>query len=98
MSNLSSVPRVDIRAKYRDRLANRDAVVKALNEAGIQARHPYPFAGHERHAFKSLEYHPGTFSVAENWVRQCFSLPIYAEIPIGVIPATADIFNHSVYH
>ncbi len=73
-------------------------MVEGLDEAGIQARHHYPFAGHERHAFKSLEYHPGAFPVAENWVRQCFSLPIYAEIPIGAVPATADILNHSVYH
>ncbi len=73
-------------------------MVEGLDEAGIQARHHYPFAGHELHAFKSLEYHPGAFPVSENWVRQRLSMPIYAEIPIGVIPATADILNHSVYH
>ncbi len=66
--------------------------------AGIQAGIHYPFAVHELNAYKSLEYNQGTFPVSESWARQCLSLPIYAEMPIEVIPRTADILNHSVYH
>ena len=83
---------------YVIRLANRDSVLKSLNEAGIQAGIHYPFAVHELNAYKSLEYNQGTFPVSESWARQCLSLPIYAEMPIEVISRTADILNHSVYH
>src|ERR1700751_1679246 len=42
-------------------------------------RGPLPFAFHELEAYASLGYHEGAFPVAENWARQCLSLPIYPE-------------------
>jgi len=65
---------------YVVRLAGRDRVLQALNARGIGAGIHYPFALHELEAYTSLGYRAGAFPVAENWARQCLSLPIYPEI------------------
>jgi dTDP-4-amino-4,6-dideoxygalactose transaminase len=65
---------------YVIRLAGRDNVLRALNARGIGAGIHYPFALHELEAYASLGYRGGAFPVAENWARQCLSLPIYAEL------------------
>jgi dTDP-4-amino-4,6-dideoxygalactose transaminase len=62
------------------RLAGRDNVLQALNARGIGAGIHYPFALHELEAYASLGYRAGAFPIAENWARQCLSLPIYPEI------------------
>jgi dTDP-4-amino-4,6-dideoxygalactose transaminase len=71
---------------YVVKLAERDAVLKALNAQGIGAGIHYPFALHELKAYASLGYRPGAFPVAEEWARQCLSLPIYPELA----PSEAD--------
>ena len=65
---------------YVIRLAGRDDVLQALNARGIGAGIHYPFALHELEAYASLGYRAGAFPVAENWARQCLSLPIYPEL------------------
>ena len=65
---------------YVIRLAGRDNVLQALNVRGIGAGIHYPFALHELEAYASLGYRAGAFPVAENWARQCLSLPIYPEL------------------
>jgi dTDP-4-amino-4,6-dideoxygalactose transaminase len=65
---------------YVIRLAGRDNVLQALNVRGIGAGIHYPFALHEVEAYASLGYRAGAFPVAENWARQCLSLPIYPEL------------------
>jgi dTDP-4-amino-4,6-dideoxygalactose transaminase len=65
---------------YVIRLAGRDSVLRALNARGIGAGIHYPFALHELEAYASLGYRAGEFPVAENWARQCLSLPIYPEL------------------
>ncbi len=65
---------------YVIRLAGRDRVLPALKARGIGAGIHYPFALHELEAYGSLGYRAGAFPVAENWARQCLSLPIYPEI------------------
>ena len=62
------------------RLAGRENVLQALNARGIGAGIHYPFALHELEAYASLGYRAGAFPIAENWARQCLSLPIYPEI------------------
>jgi dTDP-4-amino-4,6-dideoxygalactose transaminase len=62
------------------RLAGRDDVLQALKARGIGAGIHYPFALHELEAYASLGYRAGAFPVAENWARQCLSLPIYPEL------------------
>ncbi len=68
---------------YVVRLAGRDNVLQALNDRGIGAGIHYPFALHELEAYASLGYRAGAFPVAENWARQCLSLPIYPELTAG---------------
>jgi dTDP-4-amino-4,6-dideoxygalactose transaminase len=65
---------------YVIRLAGRDDVLQALKARGIGAGIHYPFALHELEAYASLGYRAGAFPVAENWARQCLSLPIYPEL------------------
>ena len=65
---------------YVIRLAGRENVLQALNDRGIGAGIHYPFALHELEAYASLGYRAGAFPIAENWARQCLSLPIYPEI------------------
>src|SRR6266403_2399010 len=65
---------------YVVRLAGRENVLQALNDRGIGAGIHYPFALHELEAYASLGYRAGEFPIAENWARQCLSLPIYPEI------------------
>ncbi len=65
---------------YVIRLHGRDSVLQALNDRGIGAGVHYPFALHELEAYASLGYRAGAFPVAENWARQCLSLPIYPEL------------------
>jgi dTDP-4-amino-4,6-dideoxygalactose transaminase len=65
---------------YVVRLAGRDSVLEGLNNRGIGAGIHYPFAVHELEAYVSLGYRAGAFPVAENWARQCLSLPIYPEL------------------
>jgi dTDP-4-amino-4,6-dideoxygalactose transaminase len=62
------------------RLANRDAVLEALNARGVGAGIHYPFAVHELTPYASLGYRPGDFPIAESWARRCLSLPIYPEL------------------
>jgi dTDP-4-amino-4,6-dideoxygalactose transaminase len=71
---------------YVIRLADRDNVLEVLNARGIGAGIHYPFALHELKAYGSLGYRAGAFPVAENWARQCLSLPIYPELT----PAQVD--------
>lgn len=65
---------------YVIRLAGRDGVLRALNARGIGAGIHYPFALHELEAYASLGYWAGAFPAAENWARQCLSLPIDPEL------------------
>jgi dTDP-4-amino-4,6-dideoxygalactose transaminase len=68
---------------YVVRLAGRDSVLEALNDRGIGAGIHYPFALHELEAYASLGYRAGGFPIAENWARQCLSLPIYPELTLA---------------
>jgi dTDP-4-amino-4,6-dideoxygalactose transaminase len=75
---------------YVVRLAERDAVLKTLNDRGIGAGIHYPFALHEIEAYASLGYRPGDFPVAEDWARRCLSLPIYPELALSEADACAS--------
>jgi dTDP-4-amino-4,6-dideoxygalactose transaminase len=59
---------------------DRDAVVRALNEAGIGAGIHYPVPVHLTPAFAGLGYGPGDFPHAEAAAGRILSLPIYPQI------------------
>jgi dTDP-4-amino-4,6-dideoxygalactose transaminase len=65
---------------YVIRVDNRDQVLKALQEAGIEAGIHYPHPVHLHGAFRDLGYGPGDFPVAEHAADRILSLPLFAEI------------------
>ena len=65
---------------YVVRLANRDAVLKKLNEAGIGAGIHYPVPVHLQGAFAHLGHRRGDFPEAERAADEILSLPMYPQI------------------
>ncbi len=61
---------------YAVRVAQRDAVLAAMGEAGIH----YPVPVHLQEAYAFLGYRPGSFPVAEQCAREFLSLPMYPEL------------------
>jgi dTDP-4-amino-4,6-dideoxygalactose transaminase len=62
------------------RVPRRDAVLGALNAAGIGAGVHYPVPIHLQGAFKQLGYRRGDFPVAERAADEMISLPLFPEI------------------
>lgn len=65
---------------YVIRVADRDRVLGALNEAGIGAGIHYPVPIHLQGAFAHLGHAAGEFPVTESAAAEILSLPLYAEI------------------
>ena len=65
---------------YVVRVANRDVVVRVLNEMGVGAGIHYPTPIHLQGAFKHLGHRPGDFPRAEKAASEILSLPMFAEI------------------
>jgi dTDP-4-amino-4,6-dideoxygalactose transaminase len=65
---------------YVIEIANRDAVLRQLNEAGIGAGIHYPVPVHLQQAFRYLGYRSGDFPVAERAASRMLSLPLYPGI------------------
>lgn len=70
----------DVWHLYVIRVAERDRVLRSLNEAGIGAGIHYPYPLHLTKAFAHLGYGPGSFPVAEQAATQILSLPLYPHI------------------
>ena len=68
---------------YVVRVANRDAVLKKLNDAGIGAGIHYPVPVHLQGAFAHLGHKEGDFPVTEKAAKEILSLPIFPEITAG---------------
>ncbi|WP_019646546.1 DegT/DnrJ/EryC1/StrS family aminotransferase [Novispirillum itersonii] len=66
---------------YVIRVADRDAALTKLHQAGIGAGIHYPFALHQQECYRDLGYQPGDFPNAEDWAAHSISLPLYAELP-----------------
>jgi len=65
---------------YAVRVPRRDAVLKALNAAGIGAGVHYPVPVHLQGAFKELGHKRGDFPVAEKAAAEMISLPMFPEL------------------
>lgn len=76
---------------YVVRVADREAALRSLHEAGLQAGIHYPFAVHELGAYRWLGYPAGAFPVSESWARRCLSLPMYAELPREAVARAAAV-------
>jgi dTDP-4-amino-4,6-dideoxygalactose transaminase len=64
---------------YVVRTANRDAILRRLNENAIHAGIHYPFPIHRLAAYRHLD-RKGDLRESEAWAAECLSLPIYPEL------------------
>ena len=58
------------------RHAQRDALQKSLNDAGIGTMIHYPIPPHMQVAYSELGYKEGTFPIAEKIRKEVLSLPL----------------------
>ena len=65
---------------YAVRVKERDCLLAALHEAGIEAGVHYPTPIHLQGAFAALGHAKGDFPVAERAAAEMISLPIYPGI------------------
>jgi dTDP-4-amino-4,6-dideoxygalactose transaminase len=62
------------------RTSDRDQWLRLLHAHGIQAGIHYPFPIHRLRAYQHLA--GGSFPKAEEWARECLSLPLYPELTL----------------
>lgn len=67
------------------RTPRRDAVQRALADAGIQTVIHYPVPPHLQPAYSELGFGPGSFPIAEAIHREALSLPIWPQISFDQI-------------
>jgi dTDP-4-amino-4,6-dideoxygalactose transaminase len=65
---------------YVVRVDDRDAVARALREAGVGCGVHYPVPIHLQEAFRDLGHRPGDFPVAEEAAGRILSLPMYPHL------------------
>lgn len=54
----------------------RDNLMAALRDRGIETLIHYPIPPHRQNAFKDLGYREGAFPITEQMAKECFSLPM----------------------
>lgn len=77
-------------------LADRDALVAALDADGIQTNVYYVVPHHLQPAFADLGYQKGDFPVLESLCAQAIALPLYPEMPISHVERVADAIRRHV--
>jgi dTDP-4-amino-4,6-dideoxygalactose transaminase len=70
---------------------NRDNLQKQLADRGISTGVHYPTPVPLQPAYAHLGYKPGDFPVAEDVMRRCLSLPMFAELEDRQIEYVADV-------
>ncbi|PRP68414.1 DegT/DnrJ/EryC1/StrS family aminotransferase [Nonlabens agnitus] len=60
--------------------ADRDALVKHLNEKGIPCGVYYPIPLHKQKAYQDERYNEADFPVTNKLVQECISLPMHTEL------------------
>jgi dTDP-4-amino-4,6-dideoxygalactose transaminase len=70
---------------YVIQVPQRDALAKALGEAGIGTGLHYPIPLHRQQAYADLGYGPGDFPVAEAMAERLLSLPLYPGMPDAAV-------------
>lgn len=81
---------------YVVRLADRDRVLKRLNEEGIGAGIHYPIPIHLQGAFKHLGHKPGDFPHAERAAAEILSLPMFPEITPDQQARVVEVLRRAV--
>jgi dTDP-4-amino-4,6-dideoxygalactose transaminase len=75
--------------RARDKNA-RDAIVKALQENGIDSRTFYPIPLHLQPCFSYLGYKKGDFPQSERAADEAFSIPVYPELTVEQMDYVVD--------
>jgi dTDP-4-amino-4,6-dideoxygalactose transaminase len=81
---------------YVIRVANRDAVLKRLNEQGVGAGIHYPVPIHLQGAFAHLGHTKGTFPNTEKSAETILSLPLFPEITEAQQSYVADALKKAL--
>jgi len=81
---------------YVVRVADREAVRKHLDAAGIQSGIHYPIPIHRQEAFADLGYAAGTFPVTEAYADQILSLPMFPELTLEQIGYVCEQLSAAV--
>jgi dTDP-4-amino-4,6-dideoxygalactose transaminase len=71
----------------------RDELRAALAEKGIATGVHYPTPVPFQPAYAHLGHQPGDFTVAEDLMRNCLSLPMYPELTDEAIEYTAEVLR-----
>lgn len=74
---------------YAIRVEERDEVLQALQEKGIQCGVHYPVPIHLQKAYQKLGCKPGSLPVSERIARELISLPMFPELTEAQIAAVA---------
>jgi len=84
--------------QYTIRVEERDALQKALSEAGIGSAVYYPLPLHLQPLYSALGHKTGDFPHAEHAAQEVLSLPIYPELTARqqarVTETISDFLNH----
>ena len=75
------------------RTSGRDAMVRRLADAGVQAGIHYPIPVHLQPAYTDARYKEGDFPVSEQIAKEILSLPIYPEMTRAQIDKVAGIIS-----
>lgn len=75
---------------YAVHTANRDRLLKSLQQRGIQCGIHYPVPVHLQEAFRYLGLPPGSFPVAERSAAEELSLPMFPELSESQIEQVAQ--------
>jgi dTDP-4-amino-4,6-dideoxygalactose transaminase len=81
---------------YVVRVAERDRVLRELNEAGVGAGVHYPVPVHRQGAFASLGHGEGDFPATEAAAREIVSLPMYPHLTESQQEQVVDALRKAV--
>jgi dTDP-4-amino-4,6-dideoxygalactose transaminase len=78
--------------QYTVLAADRDAIMQALEDAGIASAIYYPVPLHRQPAFADADV-PESLPASESVAARCFSLPIYPELPDATIDRICGVIR-----
>jgi dTDP-4-amino-4,6-dideoxygalactose transaminase len=81
---------------YVVRTAERDRVLEALREAGVQAQIHYPVPVHLQPAFATLGHRPGEFPVTERAAEEILSLPMHPHLAVDQQEQVAEALRTAI--
>lgn len=91
----SPVPKAPVESRhvyclYTIRAADRDALQKGLEAAGIQTAVHYPLPIHLMPAYADSRYRAGDFPVAEACAKTALSLPLHSHLSARQVEQVAE--------